>query len=70
MKKKKVIFIGAPPPYHGVTIFNEKMLNSKLCNVFDISHLDISDHRGLDNLGKFDLTNVFLAIESGVNPSS
>lgn len=56
MKKKKIIFIRAiPPPYHGVTIFNEKILNSKLCDVFDISHLDTSDHRSLDNLGKFDL---------------
>lgn len=64
---RKIIFIGVtPPPYHGVTIFNKKMLNSKLCNVFDISHLDTSDHRGLYNLGKFNLTNVFLAIKNFV----
>ncbi|MBA7485999.1 D-inositol-3-phosphate glycosyltransferase [subsurface metagenome] len=62
---RKIIFIGAtPPPYHGVTIFNRKMLNSKLCDVFNISHLDTSDHRSLDNLGKFDLLNVLLAVKN------
>ncbi|GAG62441.1 unnamed protein product, partial [marine sediment metagenome] len=46
MKKKKIIFIGAiPPPYHGVTISNERILRPRIKDIFDVYHLDISDHR-------------------------
>lgn len=63
--KKKIIFVGAiPPPHHGVTIYNEKILNSKLFSYFGTFYLDISDHRNLNNLGKFDLINIFLAVKN------
>lgn len=65
---EKVILIGSvPPPYHGSSIYFENLLNSEIRNVFEIHHLDISDHRNLDNLSKLDFTNVYIAIKSIVN---
>jgi len=62
---KKILLIGAlPPPIHGVTIYNKILLNSKISNFFSINHLDISDHRNLDNLGKIDIINVFLSFRN------
>ncbi|RKY39403.1 MAG: hypothetical protein DRP75_02245 [Candidatus Omnitrophota bacterium] len=53
-----------PPPYHGVSIYNSYLLTSKIKDVFRIVHLDISDHRSLDNLGKFDCVNLYLGIKN------
>ena len=65
MDKKKIILIGAiPPPYHGTNISNERILNSKVKNIYNLYHLDISDHRDLNNLGRIDPVNVFLSIKS------
>jgi glycosyltransferase involved in cell wall biosynthesis len=65
MNKKKIILIGAvPPPYHGTNISNERILNSKAKNIYNLYHLDISDHRNLNNLGKIDPINVFLSIKN------
>lgn len=62
---KKILIVGAlPPPYHGVTIFNQNLLNSKIKELFEIIHLDTSDRRNLDNLGRFDLTNIYLALKN------
>lgn len=62
---KKVILIGSvPPPYHGSSIYFQNLLNSDIRNVFEIHHLDISDHRNLDNLSKLDFTNVYLALKN------
>jgi glycosyltransferase involved in cell wall biosynthesis len=64
---KKIIFIGGtPPPYHGVTISNKRILDSKISDIFNIFHLDTSDHRNVDNLGKLDLTNILLAVKNFV----
>ncbi|MEO8209294.1 MAG: glycosyltransferase family 4 protein [bacterium] len=63
--KKKIILIGSvPPPYHGSNIYFYNLLNSKIKGEFDISHLDISDHRNLDNLSKLDFENVRLAAKN------
>lgn len=65
MFKKKVVLIGAiPPPYHGVNIFHERFLKSKIKSIYDIYHLDTSDHRDLGNLGKLDLRNIFLSLKN------
>lgn len=62
---KKVLIIGAlPPPYHGVTVSNERLLNSKISDIYKVYHLDISDKRNLDNLGRVDLQNVYLALRN------
>lgn len=65
MRKHDLIFIGAlPPPYHGVTVFNEGLLNSKISNVYRVYHLDTSDKRNLDNLGRIDWQNTYLALRN------
>lgn len=53
-----------PPPYHGSSIYFKNLIDSKIKDEFDISHLDISDHRNLDNLSKLDFTNVKIALKS------
>lgn len=64
-KKKKILFLGSlPPPYHGVTVYNYNLLNSKIKKSFNIIHLDTSDKRNLDNLGKFDFTNLYLGLRN------
>lgn len=65
MRKYDLTFIGAlPPPYHGVTVFNERLLNSRIADICELYHLDISDKRNLDNLGKVDLQNTYLALKN------
>ena len=64
-EKNKIVLIGSiPPPFHGSSIYFNNLLNSKIRDEFEISHLDISDHRDLDNLSKLDLTNVRLALKN------
>ncbi|MBL8006861.1 MAG: glycosyltransferase family 4 protein [Ignavibacteria bacterium] len=65
---EKVILTGSvPPPYHGSSIYFENLLNSEIRYVFEIHHLDISDHRNLDNLSRLDFTNIYIALKSIVN---
>jgi len=65
MKNYSLVCIGAvPPPYHGVTVFNERLLNSRIADVYKLYHLDISDKRNLNNLGKVDLQNTYLALKN------
>jgi len=62
---KKILIISTlPPPFHGVTFYNEMLLSSKISNFFSIHHLDISDKRSLDNLGKIDIINVSLGFKN------
>lgn len=64
MYKPKILIIGAlPPPYIGPSVANQKLIHSNLLNdTFMIRHLDTSDRRVPENIGKFDLINAVLAI--------
>ena len=53
-----------PPPHHGVTVFNQNLLQSRLAQVFDVIHVDTSDHRNLDNFGRLDFWNVWHALKN------
>lgn len=65
MNKKKILIIGSiPPPYHGVTLYNSELIKSKISSYFNIYHFDISDKRGLDNIGNLDLTNITLGLKN------
>ena len=65
VEKPKIIIVGPiPPPIHGVTISTERLLNSALKDRFELVHLDTSDRRNLDNIGKFDLGNAYLALKN------
>lgn len=62
--KKRILMIGSlPPPYHGSNVYFEGLLDSKLKDKYEIFHVDISDHRGLENLTRLDTTNVKLALK-------
>jgi glycosyltransferase involved in cell wall biosynthesis len=64
-EKPKVLLIGSiPPPYHGSVIYFQKLLNSELKENHSFIHLDTSDHRNLDNLGKLDFENVYIALRN------
>jgi len=48
----RILIIGpTPPPYHGVSVATEMILNSNLQRKFKIIHLDTADRR--DNLFGF-----------------
>ena len=60
---EQVVIVGAlPPPPHGVAMMTHHILDSPLRERFRFVHVDTSDARGVDNLGLFDLGNVWLAL--------
>jgi glycosyltransferase involved in cell wall biosynthesis len=61
----RLIVIGpVPPPYHGVTVSTGLVLaNPVLRERFDhVTHLDTSDRRPADTIGRWDVTNVGLGL--------
>lgn len=67
MKKTKVLVIGdTPPPYTGCNVLLQQLLNSDLNKRFDLIFLDISDRRPNETRGRFDLSNVVLALYHSV----
>jgi hypothetical protein len=60
-----------PPPLHGVTISTSLVLASEeLHERFDVEHLDTSDHRTHENVGRWELRNVLLGIRDAVRLGS
>lgn len=51
-----------PPPYHGGSVATRFVLDSGLQHAWRVVHLDTTDRRGLDNLGRLDIRNVLLAV--------
>jgi glycosyltransferase involved in cell wall biosynthesis len=62
----RLIVIGpVPPPVHGVSISTSLVLaNPHLHNHFTVEHLDTSDRRNLQNIGRWDTRNVAEAISA------
>lgn len=61
--RPKILVIGpTPPPYNGMSVATQNVLESSLKEQFDLIHLDTADRRGLANVGRLDFTNVCLAI--------
>jgi glycosyltransferase involved in cell wall biosynthesis len=59
-----ILLIGStPPPYHGSNISFNNIVNSNISDIYNTYHLDISDHRDLSNLGKFDAHNIYMGIK-------
>jgi glycosyltransferase involved in cell wall biosynthesis len=59
--KPRVLIIGpTPPPYNGMSVATELLLNA-LGDEFYVIHLDTADRRGLSNVGRIDFRNVLLA---------
>ena len=62
-RARRVLVVGPiPPPLHGVTVMTEALLDGVVGTDWDFVHVDTSDHRSIDNIGRFDLRNVVLAI--------
>jgi glycosyltransferase involved in cell wall biosynthesis len=62
-KRTEIIFLGKlPPPYIGPAIACQMILNSKLKDEFRLIHLDTSDHRDINTLGKIDFGNIYHAL--------
>ena len=47
---------------HGVTVMTAALLDALVDSGWQVVHADTSDHRSIDNIGKFDLENVMLAL--------
>ena len=62
MKHGLVVIGPVPPPYHGCSVVTEEVLRSRLRDGFDVIHLDTTDRRSLDNLGRWGLRNITLAL--------
>ena len=64
MNHQRLIVIGPlPPPRHGVTLSTSLVLENRLLQrEFDVTHVDTSDHRTGSNIGRWDLTNVRVAL--------
>ncbi len=57
-----LLFGKIPPPYIGPAVATSLLLNSSLRERYGIIHLDTSDPRGIETLGKFDVQNVLVAL--------
>lgn len=66
-RRPRVLIIGpVPPPYLGPAVNTRALLgHPALHERFDVLHLDTSDRRDITNSGRFDLTNVKLALQHG-----
>ena len=60
---EQLVVIGpTPPPTHGVAVFTTRMLTSLRSLGLLAGHLDTTDDRSLENLGRLEFTNVRLGI--------
>lgn len=68
MSRERLIVIGpVPPPLHGVTISTSLVLdNNALHERFDVEHLDTSDHRTAENVGRWESKNVLLGVRDAL----
>lgn len=61
----RILIIGTiPPPIHGSNLYMKNFINELSRTTINYYHLDISDHRDINNLGKIDFTNIYLGIKS------
>jgi len=59
----RLLIIGpTPPPFHGVAVAIEALLKSRLTDVFEVTHLDLADRRGIAHVNKPDWHDVALFV--------
>lgn len=62
-RRARVLVVGpVPPPYHGGAVATRYILDSQLAREFRLVHVDTSDRRGLENIGRLDVGNIALAL--------
>ena len=60
-EKSSVLIIGpTPPPFHGVAVAIQTLLQSCLVEQFHVSHLNLADRRGIQHVNKPDFHDVVL----------
>jgi glycosyltransferase involved in cell wall biosynthesis len=60
---RRILVVGpTPPPLHGVTVMTAALLDGVVGTRWEAVHVDTSDHRSIDNIGRFDFGNVVLAL--------
>ncbi len=63
----RLLIIGpTPPPYHGVAVAIQHLLASRLTDVFDVTHLELADRRGIGHVNKPDWHDVVLFLRQWV----
>ena len=55
-----------PPPYHGGAVATANVLSSEAARHWRVLHHDITDRRGLENIGRLDAGNVILGLRHAV----
>jgi glycosyltransferase involved in cell wall biosynthesis len=64
--RPRILVIGAlPPPYFGGSVVTQTLLDSALHERYELLHLDTTDRRGVENIGRLDAGNVWLAAVHG-----
>lgn len=62
-----VLIIGpTPPPFHGVSVAMESVLQSNVCERFNMLHVDTSDRRGIQHVDQPDWHDVVLFLRQWV----
>src|SRR5262245_14662156 len=62
-ERPTILVIGpTPPPYHGVSVATQTVLQSALREQFHLTHLDLSDRRGIQHVDKPDMHDVWLFV--------
>jgi glycosyltransferase involved in cell wall biosynthesis len=51
-----------PPPYHGVAVSTDLVLRSGIARQCRVVHVETTDRRGLQNIGRLDVGNILLAV--------
>jgi len=63
VRRPTALVIGPlPPPYHGGAIATQTLLSSPVAERFRLLHLDTTDRRGFDNMGRLEAGNIVLAL--------
>src|SRR5690606_2009529 len=58
----RILVVGpTPPPLHGVAVVTRNLLESELAQRYDLVHVDTRDGRGVANIGRLDVGNVWRA---------
>jgi len=59
MQKLRILFIGpTPPPYHGVTVMNKILLNSRFCDVFNVDVIETNYSNKITDLNSLSLEKI------------
>jgi glycosyltransferase involved in cell wall biosynthesis len=62
--RPSLLLIGpTPPPFHGVAVAVQSLLQSCILDEFRVSHLDLADRRGIQHVNKPDLHDVALFLQ-------